>query len=372
MTQPLESPPGARAEGPPTTGFGTTGFGPTGFGDLPAPGGARAGSAPASAFDVCHVGVVLRAVLGVHAVVALGVAFGAETARAWLLSFASGSAVALPGVLLWLVLACGAKRVFGRLPRAGQWVVAVALGAVAGLFGWAQTSWTGLAGSGARNPWAPMLAGAGLSLVLFYWLRVRLQERSPADAAARLAELQSRIRPHFLFNTLNTAIALVRVDPARAETILEDLAELFRVALAETGEAVTLDQEIALAQRYLEIEKVRFGARLQVHWELDPLAGAAAVPPLLLQPLVENAVRHGVEPSAEGGSVRVRTQVRRGHAVITVVNSVPPGGSRPGHGMALDNVRQRLLLMHDVAAQFSTRAENGLFRAQVVVPLKST
>lgn len=367
MTQPNDSQPGALTGDTPTTGFGTTGFG-----DLPASGAARTASAPASAFDVCHVGVVLRAVLGVHAVVAVGVAFGAESASAWLLSFALASAAALPGVLLWLVMACGAKRVFGRLPRAGQWGVALALGAVAGLFGWAQTRWTGLAGSGARNPWAPMLAGAGLSLGLFYWMRVRLQERSPADAAARLAELQSRIRPHFLFNTLNTAIALVRVDPAQAETILEDLAELFRVALAETGEAVTLDQEIALAQRYLEIEKVRFGSRLQVLWEIDPLAGAAPVPPLLLQPLVENAVRHGVEPSAEGGSVRVRTQVRRGHAVITVVNSVPAEGSRPGHGMALDNVRQRLLLMHDVAAQFSTRADKGLFRAQVVVPLKST
>jgi two-component system sensor histidine kinase AlgZ len=191
----------------------------------------------------------------------------------------------------------------------------------------------------------------------------------PADTTARLAELQSRIRPHFLFNTLNTALSLVRLDPPRAEGVLEDLAELFRVALTDSGESVSLNEEVELAQRYLAIEQIRFGERLKVSWELDEAAGAARVPPLLLQPLVENAVRHGVEPAPEGGLIRVRTRVRMGRAVVSIANTVPAGPSRPGSGIALGNVRERLRLMHDVAAQFDTRLDKDLFRVQIVVPL---
>ena len=191
---------------------------------------------------------------------------------------------------------------------------------------------------------ASALAGAGLAAALFQWLRLRAQATLPAETAARLAELQSRIRPHFLFNTLNTALTLVRLDPVRAEGLLEDLAELFRVALTETGTEVTLDEEVELARRYLAIEQIRFGERLKVSWELDEAAGAARVPPLLLQPLVENAVRHGVEPSAEGGAIRVRTRVTLGRAVVSIVNTVPEAGSRPGNGMALHNVREPVAL----------------------------
>ena len=198
---------------------------------------------------------------------------------------------------------------------------------------------------------------------------LRARARLPADTTARLAELQSRIRPHFLFNTLNTAITLARLDPARTENLLEDLAELFRVALTDSGESVSLSDEVALAKRYLAIEQVRFGDRLQVSWELDDDAGAARVPPLLLQPLVENAVRHGVEPSAEGGVIRIRTRVKRAHAVVSIVNTMPKQPSRPGNGIALRNVRERLRLMHDVAAQFETRLERDVFRVQIVVPL---
>jgi two-component system sensor histidine kinase AlgZ len=151
--------------------------------------------------------------------------------------------------------------------------------------------------------------------------------------------------------------------------LLEDLAELFRVAISGNAESVTLGQEIELARRYLDIEAVRFGARLQLHWDLDPAAAPARVPPLMLQPLVENAVRHGVEPSDTGGTIRVRTRVKMGRALISIVNSVPQATSRPGHGMALRNVRERLRLMHDVAAQFDARRDGDSFRVQIVVPL---
>jgi two-component system, LytTR family, sensor histidine kinase AlgZ len=316
--------------------------------------------------------VALRALVFVHAVVAVGVLFAAGTAQAWLEQFAGASAVALPAVLLWLVAACALKRPLGAAAPAVQWTVALALGAFGGLAGSAMVSQLDFDGAAAGRPpaWlAPMLAGAGLAGVMFQWLRLRAQAMLPAETTARLAELQSRIRPHFLFNTLNTALALVRLDPPRAEGVLEDLAELFRVALTESGESVTLAEEVALAQRYIAIEQIRFGSRLRVSWELDAHAGLARVPPLVLQPLVENAVRHGVEPAAAGGTIRIRTRVKSGRAVIVIENTVPAEPSRPGNGMALKNVRERLNLMHDVAAQFDTRAAPNLFRVQIGVPL---
>ncbi len=209
-----------------------------------------------------------------------------------------------------------------------------------------------------------------MAAAIFQWLRLLAQATLPAETTARLAELQSRIRPHFLFNTLNTALTLVRLDPAKAEGVLEDLAELFRVAITESTESVSLGEEVDLAQRYLDIEQIRFGSRL--HVDLGARRARpprARVPPLLLQPLVENAVRHGVEPSPEGGVIRVRTKVKLGRAVLSIANSVPKEPSRPGHGMALKNVRERLRLMHDVAAQFEMRQDKDVFRVQIVVPL---
>jgi two-component system sensor histidine kinase AlgZ len=248
--------------------------------------------------------------------------------------------------------------------------VAIGLGGLCGAAG-SMLAWLPGAGTPGGIPgwFAPAAAGGAIAAMLFQWLRLRAKATLPADTTARLAELQSRIRPHFLFNTLNSALTLVRLDPARAEGVLEDLAELFRVAISDSAESVTLAEEIELAQRYLAIEQIRFGSRLRVTWELDPAAGAARVPPLLLQPLVENAVRHGIEPAAEGGSIRVRTRVKLGRALIAITNSVPAVKSQPGSGMALRNVRERLRLMHDVAGQFETRLEPDAYRVQIVVPL---
>jgi two-component system sensor histidine kinase AlgZ len=346
-----------------------SGFGSTVFDAL----STGAPQRPTSVFDVCHVGVVLRAVLFVQAVVAIGTVFGAASAQGWLEQFAGASGVALPATLLWLLVACALKRPLGAAAPALQLAVALALGALGGLAGSVMVSQFELDGA-ARAPslphWlGPVLAGAALASAVFQWLRLRSAALLPAETTARLAELQSRIRPHFLFNTLNTALALVRLDPARAEGVLEDLAELFRVALSESGESVSLEEEVALAQRYLAIEQIRFGERLRVSWELDPEAAAARMPPLLLQPLVENAVRHGVEPAASGGTIRIRTRVKAGRALIVIENTVPVEPSRPGNGMALKNVRERLNLMHDVAAHFDTRSAPNLFRVQIGVPL---
>jgi two-component system, LytTR family, sensor histidine kinase AlgZ len=350
----------------------STGFGTTVFDIAAAPERSRR-AGPESAFDVCHVGVVLRALLFVHGAMAIGMVFAATSFAMWLALVAAGSSVALPAVLAWLLVLCALKRLLVAAPLPLQWVAAIGFGAlvtwIAARFIAAVLADATAAGLGALVGFGPPLAGAALAAAIFIWLRLRAKATLPAETTARLAELQSRIRPHFLFNTLNTALTLVRLDPARAEGVLEDLAELFRVAISESAESVSLSEEVELAQRYLDIEQARFGSRLHVSWELDPEAGSARVPPLILQPLVENAVHHGVEPSQEGGVIRVRTKVKLGRAVLSIANSVPPTPSRPGNGMALKNVRERLRLMHDVAAQFDTRLEADVFRVQIVVPL---
>ena len=347
---------------------GASGFGGSMLGALP-PETRPVPDGSGSAFDVCHIGVVLRAVLLVQGVLALGVTYTAATAVDWVLLFARGSIGSVWAVLSWLVLGCAAKRWLSVLPAAAQWAAAVGLGAACAALGWGLLCFSGLMAPIAHVALAVIASGAAMAGALFYWLRLRALAALPADTTARLAELQSRIRPHFLFNTLNTAVTLVRVDPARAEAVLEDLAELFRVALTATGEVATLGAEVELAKRYLAIEQLRFGDRLRIHWEIEPQCAGAKVPPLLLQPLVENAVRHGIEPSAAGGSIRVRARARRGHAVIDIVNSVSATASLPGHGIALHNVRERLRLMHDVAAQFEARREQDSYRVQIVVPL---
>lgn len=322
---------------------------------------------PVLIFDTCRVGVVLRAVLFVEAIVWVAALFGAPSVLVWVGQMGLYTGAAMPAVLAWLLGVCGLKRALARWPMAGQWTVAVALGALAGLYGCGLLAWMGLVAVEALL--ASAAAGALVAAVLVGALVWRAKARAPASAAARLAELQARIRPHFLFNTLNSAIALVREEPAKAESLLEDLSELFRRALADTHEAVPLAQELELAHHYLAIEKVRFGDRLQIEWSLDDNASGAMLPPLILQPLVENAVKHGVEPSASGAVVRISTQRRGSAVVIKVTNTVPAGSGAPGHGLALDNVRQRLALLHDVQAKFQSAMLDGVFQVRLEIPI---
>ncbi len=328
---------------------------------------ANATPAPAAlVFDACHVGVVLRAVLFVQAAMAVATMFGAVTLMDWLARLSLVTGAALPATLLWLIVACSLKKLLSRLSPAQQQMAGIALGAMAGLYGCAMLAWSGL-----LQPapwWGSAFAGALLAAVLVAALVLRAKGKAPASTTARLAELQARIRPHFLFNTLNSAIALVRAEPGKAEVLLEDLSDLFRHALMEQGESVTLAQEIAMAQAYLAIEKVRFGERLRLEWALDERAGAARLPPLLLQPLVENAVKHGVEPSDSGADIRVSTERRGARVVIKVSNSTSGANSARGSGLALDNVRERLSLLHDVQAGFQCGLKDGVFRVRVEVP----
>jgi two-component system sensor histidine kinase AlgZ len=317
-------------------------------------------------FDACQAGVVLRALLFVEVVVGVGAMFGASGVLDWVLRLSVLTGASLPATLIWLIVACSFKRWLSRLPPFGQYGAGLLLGALAGVYGCAMLLMVGLVD---QPPWiACASTGAALAAALVAALVLRAKGRAPAATAARLSELQARIRPHFLFNTLNSAIALVRAEPAKAETLLEDLSDLFRHALVDQGESVTLDDEIALAQRYLAIEQVRFGERLQIEWALDPLAGSATLPPLLLQPLVENAVRHGVEPSVLGATVRISTQKKGSVVIVKVTNTVPAGAGVPGHGVALENVRDRLRLLHDVQSQFRCGLVDGVYQVRIEVP----
>ncbi len=342
----------------------------------PPRGPARGSQAPtgrALVFDACHVGVVLRAVLFVETVVAVGTLFGVQNPLQWLASMALVTAGALPATLAWLVTACSLKTMLQRLGTGLQYAAGVGLGALAGVYACAMLT---LAGVAERPPWlASGATGALLAALLVAALVLRARGRTPAATTARLTELQSRIRPHFLFNTLNSAIALVRNEPAKAESLLEDLSDLFRHALIEQGESTTLAEEITLARRYLAIEEVRFGKRLQVQWSLDPRTDAARLPPLLLQPLVENAVKHGVEPSPRGGKLKVMTELRGNRVVVRITNTLPASDIRyhdvpRGHGIALANVRARLALLHDVQGEFTAGVLDGLYQVRITLPVQ--
>ncbi len=346
------------------------------FQELPHAAGARALTempdhvrARVQVFDTCQVGVVLRAVLFVQAVVVVASLFNAHGGGlvAWGTNMAVITGGALPAVLAWLLVVCGIKRPLGRMESGMQWTVGVSLGGLAGLYGFGLLAWLGIV---ERDLWlASAAAGALVAAVLVAGLVWRAKARMPAGTTARLAELQARIRPHFLFNTLNSAIALVREEPAKAESLLEDLSELFRHALADPKEAVPLWQELELAEHYLAIEHVRFGDRLQIEWAIDESASKARLPPLILQPLVENAIKHGVEPSPTGATVRISTQRRGGVVVIKVTNTVPAGTGKRGNGLALDNVRQRLSLLHDVQGRFQSALVNGVFQVRLEIPV---
>ena len=324
-----------------------------------------------AAFDVCRGALALRALLAVNGAVMLAVLAGADTLEQALAALGPAVSAALLGTLAWLALVCALRRPLVRLAPIPRGVVLVLFGTLLAPLACAPMFWIQMLEPRPLRPLALPLIGATLALAMALWLQWREGLRMPADARARLAELQSRIRPHFLFNTLNTAIALVRSDPVRAEGVLEDLAELFRVALADAGggNSVTLASEIELVRRYLAIEQLRFGERLRLDWQLDPAAERARLPPLVLQPLLENAVRHGIEPAVSGGQVRLRTRARLGRAEITIDNTLTQSSSRPGHGLALANVRERLRLLHDLDAQFDIEHGSERFRVRIVVPL---
>ncbi|CAN0427185.1 unnamed protein product, partial [Phaeothamnion confervicola] len=143
------------------------------------------------------------------------------------------------------------------------------------------------------------------TLALVGYFNLRNRALSPAMSEARLQALQARIRPHFLFNSINAVLSLIRADPRRAESALEDMADLFRVLMADNRDLAPLENEVELCRQYLALEQLRLGERLRIDWHIDKMPADALMPPLVLQPLLENAVYHGIEPSVEPGVISV-------------------------------------------------------------------
>jgi two-component system sensor histidine kinase AlgZ len=179
--------------------------------------------------------------------------------------------------------------------------------------------------------------------------------------------LQARIRPHFLFNSMNTIAALTRSNPGRAEQAVQDLADLFRATLSDKRDTITLAEELEVARTYQRMEQLRLGARLQVEWKTASLPDSALVPGLMIQPLLENAIYHGIEPRAEGGTVTITGEVSGGLVTIVVRNPLDPSpGMREGNRLALANIRERLGLMYGERALM----KSGRFDDEYIVTLR--
>lgn len=208
-------------------------------------------------------------------------------------------------------------------------------------------------------------------LVCLYYLDLLQRAYSPAIAEARLQALQARIRPHFLFNSLNAALSLIRSQPQRAETALEDMAELFRVLMADNRDLVPLSQEIALCQQYLNIEKLRLDERLQCDWQLSEIPPEVMIPPLILQPLLENAVYHGIEPQSQGGVVNIDIKPSGKSLLLRISNPLPPRSDKSGgNKMALKNIRERLRLHYDLEAQLRQYEADQRYIVEIVIPTR--
>ena len=209
---------------------------------------------------------------------------------------------------------------------------------------------------------------AGIVLRYFY-LQQQLQVQQKMELQARLDALRARIRPHFLFNTLNSVASLIMSRPEAAERVVEDLAELLRVNLQEGRRDVTVADELRICELYLGIEQLRLGERLRVDWQVDPAVLERPMPSLILQPLVENAVYHGVSQLPAGGTILVRVSDAQGRISVAVENPAPQSPARSdGHQIALDNIGQRLQALYGSAGHMEVTRPHGDYRIELSYP----
>lgn len=210
------------------------------------------------------------------------------------------------------------------------------------------------------------------AIVLRYLYEMfRQHERDLAEARARAQALQARIRPHFLFNSMNTIAGLTQIDADLATEVVHDLSDLFRASLSDNRQLSTLQQEFELAEGYLRIEAQRLGERLRVAWDLQELPMQALLPPLLLQPLLENAIYHGIEPSIQGGDIEVSGRFRKGVINLAISNTLPDqAAQRQGNRMAQENVRQRLQATFEEQADLRIGQVDGRYQVRVFFPLR--
>jgi two-component system sensor histidine kinase AlgZ len=219
--------------------------------------------------------------------------------------------------------------------------------------------------------WRIYALAAFMTATALLYFNYRMRALSPALITARLQALQARIRPHFLFNSINAVLSLIRTEPRRAESALEDMADLFRALMADNRDLIPLSDEVALCRQYLGLESLRLGDRLQVRWHVDNMPDDALVPPLMLQPLIENAVYHGVQSSNEPGEITINVFQRRGELHAILANPFVPDGRRhAGNRMAIDNIRERLALHFDAEAGLETKATGNLFQVHIHMPYR--
>lgn len=315
------------------------------------------------------MGTLLRVAVGVN-VAALVVAVAlarADALEVFLAAAALLEPVLLGSLLLWCALRRAALPLRPELQRLLAWLVPPALTALA-------VELFGPLGQAARGEAAlgyfilAFVAGAAVQ----HYLELRERAFSPAVTEAKLQALQSRIRPHFFFNALNAALAVVRVDPPRAERMLESIAELLRAVMGDVRKLVPLAQELDLCRRYVEIEQTRLGERLKVDWQIGAFHPRARVPQLLLQPLIENAVRYGAERVAGECEITVRVRQHGFNLEVFVANPIAREPvQREGNQIGLANIRARLALIYDLEARLETRVRSERFELTLSLPVEA-
>jgi two-component system sensor histidine kinase AlgZ len=314
-----------------------------------------------------NLGIMLRILLaGNAAAAAAALVKGPDMLAAWR-EFIEIAALVEPLLVLSLLVLAVLSGALRLLPYwlAATAVVALELVLTTALYFEGRTL---LGHTGAPLERYLLLVALGTMALLGYF-GLRGRALSPALTEARLQALQARIRPHFLFNSINAVLSLIRQDPRRAELALEDMAELFRVLMADNRELTPLTRELALCRQYLGLEQLRLGERLKVEWQLDAMPRDALVPPLLLQPLLENAVYHGIEPRIEPGTIIINIAAVRDELHAVLRNPyLPDGGHHGGNRMALANIRERLALHFDAEASLSTRAGTDTYEVRIVMP----
>ncbi|MFZ4537429.1 sensor histidine kinase [Propionivibrio sp.] len=327
--------------------------------------------------DFRNFGVMLRILLGVNLL-----AFAAALVQSagiidCVQRYVDMAAWVQPLLLFNLSLLALLGNLLRRLPPwAGQAVVVFLAAASSFLL---LDFWSFMAvddGGWQRLTRAALLGGLCAGAMLFYFA-LRAKAFSPALAEARLQALTARIRPHFLFNSLTAVLSLIRAEPRRAETALEDLADLFRALMRDHRDLLPLADEIALCRQYLDLEKLRLGERLNVEWEIADVPVDLKVPPLMLQPLLENAVYHGIEPSGDAGKLHIRFARSGDELHIDLSNPCRSSDAAlTGNRMALANIRERLALYYDLEARLETSEvtlPGGLheYRVHIVLPCRS-
>jgi two-component system sensor histidine kinase AlgZ len=324
--------------------------------------------------DFRNLAVMARVLVGINAFALAGALFATPSLESAFDQFVQTAAFVEPLLLATLVVLSLFSVLLTRLPYWGGCVAVVLIVMLLTAAYHAAVRSLGVQGlpGGSRSA---VLAALAAGFLLAYF-RLHAKAFSPALAEARLQALQARIRPHFLFNSLNAVLAMIRRDPKRAERALEDLADLFRTLMSDMRQFVRLEDEISLLERYADIEQLRLGERLRISWELDAAPPDALLPPLVLQPLLENAVYHGVEPGTGVGEVLVRIERRGDRVCVRIENPlIEPGeghaAGRTGNRMALDNIRERLALFFDAEARLETGKAAGRYHIDIDVPYKT-